>query len=161
MKSHHIGARVTLGETYWSLYDLTKQKNWIEAAQKHCAKAIELVNAGAESHTCLGTIENGTGKYEKGVERFLQATQLDPTNDQAYWHLAEAYQNLNQLEKAEETLKRSISVRPYLGMARSLVFAGDTAKARKSYKDFFELWKDADLDVPVLKQANAEYARLQ
>ena len=49
----------------------------------------------------------------------------------------------------------------YLGMARSLAFAGDTAKARKSYQDFFELWKDADLDVPVLKQANAEYARLQ
>lgn len=105
-------AEAGLGETYWSLYDLTKQKNWIEAAQKHCAKAIELGNAGAEGHACLGTIENGTGKYEKGVEQFLQATQLDPTNGQAYWHLAEAYQNLNQLEKAEETLKRSISVRP-------------------------------------------------
>jgi len=105
-------AEAGLGETYWSLYDLTKQKNWIEAAQKHCAKAIELGNAGAEGHACLGTIENGTGKYEKGVEQFLQATQLDPTNDQAYWHLAEAYQSLNQLEKAEETLKRSISARP-------------------------------------------------
>jgi len=67
---------------------------------------------GAEGHTCLGTIENGRGKYEKGVEQFQQALQLDPTNDQAYWHLAGAYQNLNQLEKAEETLKRRISVRP-------------------------------------------------
>src|SRR5208282_143755 len=37
---------------------------------------------------------------------------LDPVNDQAYRHLAEAYQNLNQLDKAEETFQRSISVRP-------------------------------------------------
>jgi len=105
-------AEAGLGQTYWYLYDLTKQERWIDAAQKHCAKAIELGNAGAEGHTCLGTIENGTGKYEKGLEQFQQALQLDPTNDQAYWHLAEAYQNLNQLEKAEETLRRRISVRP-------------------------------------------------
>jgi len=38
---------------------------------------------------------------------------------------------------------------------------GDTAKARTSYQDFFSLWKDADPDVPVLKQAKAEYAKLQ
>jgi hypothetical protein len=49
----------------------------------------------------------------------------------------------------------------YLGMARGFALAGDTAKARRACQDFFELWKDADSDVPVLKQAKAEYARLQ
>ena len=49
----------------------------------------------------------------------------------------------------------------YLGMARASAFAGDTAKARRAYQGFFELWKDADSDVPVLKQAKTEYARLQ
>jgi DNA-binding winged helix-turn-helix (wHTH) protein/tetratricopeptide (TPR) repeat protein len=49
----------------------------------------------------------------------------------------------------------------YLGMARGFALAGDTAKARRAYQDFFELWKDADLHVPVLKQAKAEYARMQ
>jgi len=34
------------------------------------------------------------------------------------------------------------------------------AKARSAYQDFFTLWNDADPDVPVLKQAKAEYARL-
>jgi hypothetical protein len=37
---------------------------------------------------------------------------------------------------------------------------GDTAKARAKYQDFLTLWKDADPDIPILKQANAEYARL-
>jgi len=49
----------------------------------------------------------------------------------------------------------------YLGMARGFALAGETAKARRAYQDFFELWKNADSDVPVLKQAKAEYARLQ
>jgi len=105
-------AEAGLGETYWSFYDLTKKKSWIDQAQEACSKAIDLGNAGAEGHVCLGTIENGTGEFEKAVEQFQQAVQLDPMNDQAYWHLAQAYQSLNQLEKAEDTLKRRIAVRP-------------------------------------------------
>jgi hypothetical protein len=39
----------------------------------------------------------------------------------------------------------------------------DAARVRAlaAYKDFFTLWKDADPDIPILKQAKAEYARLQ
>jgi hypothetical protein len=39
--------------------------------------------------------------------------------------------------------------------------AGDSAKAKTAYKDFLTLWKDADPDIPILKQARAEYAKLQ
>jgi hypothetical protein len=38
---------------------------------------------------------------------------------------------------------------------------GDTAKARATYQDFLTLWKDADSDIPILKQAQPEYAKLQ
>jgi len=38
---------------------------------------------------------------------------------------------------------------------------GDTAKAKIMYQDFLTLWKDADPDIPVLKQAKAEYAKLK
>jgi len=49
----------------------------------------------------------------------------------------------------------------HLGLARSYALSGDAAKARSAYQDFFALWKDADPDVPVLKEAKAEYAKLQ
>ncbi len=49
----------------------------------------------------------------------------------------------------------------YLGLARGSVLAGDPAKAGKAYQDFLTLWKDADPDIPILKQAKAEYAKLQ
>jgi len=48
-----------------------------------------------------------------------------------------------------------------LGAARSYALQGDTAQARTAYQDFFARWKDADPDIPVLKQAQAEYAKLQ
>jgi eukaryotic-like serine/threonine-protein kinase len=39
--------------------------------------------------------------------------------------------------------------------------SGDPGKARAAYQDFFALWKDADPDIPILKQAKTEYATLQ
>jgi eukaryotic-like serine/threonine-protein kinase len=49
----------------------------------------------------------------------------------------------------------------YVGLARASALAGDTAKARKAFQDFFAVWKDADGDIPILQQAKAEYAKLR
>ena len=49
----------------------------------------------------------------------------------------------------------------HLGLARAYEMSGDTAKAKTAYQDFFVLWKDADPDIPILKEAKAEYAKLQ
>ena len=49
----------------------------------------------------------------------------------------------------------------HLYQARAYVMSGDTAKARTAYQDFFALMKDADKGVPVVEQAQAEYARLK
>jgi len=48
-----------------------------------------------------------------------------------------------------------------LGLGRAYALAGDSAKSKTAYQDFFALWKDADPGVPILKQAKAEYAKLQ
>jgi DNA-binding winged helix-turn-helix (wHTH) protein/Flp pilus assembly protein TadD len=48
----------------------------------------------------------------------------------------------------------------HLGLARAYSLQEDRVKAHDAYQDFFALWKDADPDVPILKQAKAEYANL-
>ncbi len=48
-----------------------------------------------------------------------------------------------------------------LNLARAYVLQGDKTKARTIYQDFFARWKEADADIPVLKEAKAEYAKLQ
>jgi len=47
-----------------------------------------------------------------------------------------------------------------LGLARAYALR-DAAKARVASQDCFGLWKDADPDIPVLKEAKVEYAKLQ
>ncbi len=49
----------------------------------------------------------------------------------------------------------------YVWLARARSQSGDTAAARRAYQDFFAIWKDADPDLPILKQAKAEYAKLK
>ena len=49
----------------------------------------------------------------------------------------------------------------YLGLARAYKSSGDLQNSRQSYLDFLTLWKDADPDILILKEAKAEYAKLQ
>ena len=49
----------------------------------------------------------------------------------------------------------------HLGLGRAYALQGNTASAKSAYQDFFAAWKDADPDLPILKQAKAEYGKLQ
>jgi tetratricopeptide (TPR) repeat protein len=49
----------------------------------------------------------------------------------------------------------------HLQLGRAFALSGDTTKAKTAYQDFLTLWKDADPTIPILKQAQAEYAKLQ
>jgi hypothetical protein len=46
-------------------------------------------------------------------------------------------------------------------LGRAYALSGDKSKAKSAYQDFLRLWKDADSDVPLLKQAKREYADLR
>ena len=84
----------------------------------------------------------------------------------------EAYLTLHQgVEAAAEFQKildhRGIVVSDPIGalahlqLGRAYALSGDTTKAKTAYQDFLTLWKDADADIPILKQARAEYAKMQ
>ncbi len=48
----------------------------------------------------------------------------------------------------------------HLGLGRAYALSSDSTKAKTAYQDFFALWKNADPDVPILKEARTEYAKL-
>jgi hypothetical protein len=58
-------------------------------------------------------------------------------------------------------LNEPIGALARLGLARAYVLQADAAKARTAYQDFLTLWKHADPGIPILQQANTEYAKLQ
>jgi tetratricopeptide (TPR) repeat protein len=105
-------AYATRGEAKWDRYQTSKDSKWVAAAQTDCSKAIELANAGAEGHVCLGLLDGGTGENDRAVVEFQRALQLDSTSDEAYVGLARAYTALNKLDDAEKTYQRLIALRP-------------------------------------------------
>jgi tetratricopeptide (TPR) repeat protein len=48
-----------------------------------------------------------------------------------------------------------------LQLGRALAASGNAAKAKSAYSDLFALWKNADRNIPVLKDPRAEYSRLR
>ena len=65
------------------------------------------------------------------------------------------------LEHPGVVVNEPIGALAHLGLARAHAMQGDTSKAKAAYQDFLTLWKDADPDIPILKQAKAEYAHLK
>ena len=49
----------------------------------------------------------------------------------------------------------------YVYLGRAWKMAGDLPRSRKAYEDFFAFWKEADADIPILKEARSEYSKLQ
>ena len=56
---------------------------------------------------------------------------------------------------------RQANILPRLGAARAYALQGDTEKARSTYQEFLTLWKDADPDIPIMKQVKAAYNDLE
>jgi eukaryotic-like serine/threonine-protein kinase len=54
----------------------------------------------------------------------------------------------------------SVGALARLGLARAYALQNDSGKVRPAYQDFLTIWKDADPDIPMVRQAKAEYAHL-
>jgi tetratricopeptide (TPR) repeat protein len=83
-----------------------------------------------------------------------------------------AYLKLGRANEAVQAFQKILDLRPVstfdiavpaarLQLARAYALRGDKTQARIAYQDFLAQWKDADPDIPLLKQAKAEYAKLQ
>jgi serine/threonine protein kinase/tetratricopeptide (TPR) repeat protein len=113
LDSKYAQAYAALGEAYWLGYQEGQGgKDWMEKARSACDHAVTSTPKLADGYACLGRVNSGTGEYEKAVTQFQKATALDPTSDDAFRGLADAYQKLNKPAEAEATYKKAISLRP-------------------------------------------------
>jgi tetratricopeptide (TPR) repeat protein len=101
-----------LGDAYWKKYEATKDAQWVNDSREACEKAVSLDGKLAAARVCLGTLDAGTGSYEQAAEELQQAVQAEPTNDDAYRGLGQAYERLGKTAEAEKTYQRAIQLRP-------------------------------------------------
>jgi tetratricopeptide (TPR) repeat protein len=139
----------TVLKVYW----LPAVKAAIEIARGNSGQALNLLQASAP--------------YEMGSPPPFQTESLYPVYLRGEAYLvarqgsAAAFEFQKLIDHPGMVLNFPLGALARVGVARARVLAGDSAGAKKAYQDFFALWKDADLDIPVLKQAKAEYAKLQ
>jgi Flp pilus assembly protein TadD len=139
----------TLLKVYW----LPTVKAAIELSVNNSAQALVFLEAAAP--------------YELGTPPQLQLGTLYPAyirgQAQLMAHNGSAAVTEFQkfLDRRGVTINFPTGALAHLQLARAYAMAGDSGKSRTAYQDFFFLWKDADPDIPILKEAKAEYAKLQ
>jgi predicted Zn-dependent protease len=137
----------TLLQRYW----LPTIRGAIELARHNPAKAIDALQSVSYELIYDGFwADNLYAAYVRG-QAYLDARQGKEA--------AAEFQKL--LDYRSVVVNSPVGALAHLGVARAYMLQGDSARARAAYQDFLALWKDADPDIPILKQAKAEYAKLQ
>jgi tRNA A-37 threonylcarbamoyl transferase component Bud32/predicted Zn-dependent protease len=146
-------AKTNPSNTLLNFYWLPTIHAAIELDRNDVEKALEFLQAATP--------------YELGYSTPLSVGLMYPAYVRAEAHLrthqgneaAAEYQKL--LDHPGIVSNSATGALARLGLARAYVLQGDTAKARAEYQDFLMLWKDADPDIPILKAAKVEYAKLK
>ena len=148
------------------------------------AKALELASEVAKERPDNTLVQNVSlpfvqavvalngGKASKAIDLLKPALPYDNATTPDFYLRGLAYLKMGQGNDAAQQFQKILTLRyfapadplmsmAHLGLGRAYALSGDGVKSRAAYQDFFALWKDADPDVPLLKEAKAEYAKLQ
>ena len=112
------------------------------------------------------------GEPAKAVDVLKAGESYDKGTTDIHFTRGRAYLLNHQPAQAAQEFQAVLNLRgasigdPMMGLAqlylaRAYAQQNDAAKARAAYQDFLALWKEADPDIPILKEAKAEYAKLQ
>ena len=100
------------------------------------------------------------------MERWCTGDRIWACCTHAGWRIArkqgaQAVQEFKRLLDARSVYADPLLSLAKLGLARAYAMQGDKVNSRLAYQDFLALWKDADPDVPLLKEAKDEYVKVQ
>jgi serine/threonine protein kinase/tetratricopeptide (TPR) repeat protein len=148
--------------------DTLMQNYWIPtvraaiALQRHdSAQAIEILRVAVPYELAdPPPFSSGTmyPAYLRG-QAYLVLAQVTRSSSENAQHAGAEFQKI--IDHPGVIVNFPLSALSHLGLARARALSRDSAGARTAYQDFFALWKDADPDIPILKQAKTEYANLQ
>ena len=138
---------------------------WMEPGW-HCGKAfsgMRLRPAGTRwPHV---SFPNDLGAPHSSFDGFFGTLYPVYVRGEAYLAAHQAAQAAAKFQKILDhrgiVVSDPVGALAHLQLGRAFALSGDKTKAKTAYQDFLALWKDADPDIPILKQAKAEYAKLQ
>jgi tetratricopeptide (TPR) repeat protein len=93
-------------------YSYLQAPEWVDAAEKSCARAVQLDSNLPEVHHALGLLYSATGQFEAAESQFRRAIAQDKDLTEAYIGLARALSQRKLVQDAEETYRQAINARP-------------------------------------------------
>ena len=139
------------GNTYLKVYWFPVIEASIALAQQAPERAVVALEPSLPYE--LGSPPPGTAMYPPYIRGLAYLTEKNGP--------AAAAEFQKFIDHAKIVQNFPIAAIARLQLARAYALSGDTAKAKAAYQDFLTLWKDADPDIPILKEAKAESAKLQ
>jgi eukaryotic-like serine/threonine-protein kinase len=140
--------------------DTIVQSNYLPTI--HAAALLRRSNAGKATETLAAAAPYELGSIVETLNFVLYPVYL---RGEAYLAAKQGTAASAEFQKILDhpgvVRSEPIGALAHLQLGRSRAMVGDNVKARAAYKDFFTLWKDADPDIPILKQAKTEYAKLK
>jgi len=142
------------------------------ADQAEAARPDDEIIHSVTAPTIRALVALNHHQADKAIELMQQAKPYDRGNTESLYVRASALLMAGRGEEAAKEFQRVRDLRGAyvldffvacapLGLARAYAAEGDKEKARTEYQNFLAAWKDADPGLPLLKQAQAEYAKLQ
>jgi eukaryotic-like serine/threonine-protein kinase len=126
-------------------------------------RAVLEMNGGKAAQACA--LLQSTESYELGQPTFVSDLYPAYVRGQVYLKAHDGAAAVMEFQKLIDhpgiVLNFPTGALAHLQLGRAYILSGDKNKAKAAYQDFFALWKDADPDIPILKEAKAEYAKLQ
>jgi tetratricopeptide (TPR) repeat protein/predicted Ser/Thr protein kinase len=157
--------------------DTARAEKLVADSSKHLPNAT-LWNA-VQLPTIRAAVELARARPSRSVDYLVSALPYERANLEAIYLRGLAYLSLKKRAEAAAEFHKIVDHKgtswasvwryphwgqfyalSHLGLARSAALTEDAAAAKKAYRDLFDLWKDADPDLPVLQQAKVEYAKL-
>jgi tetratricopeptide (TPR) repeat protein len=146
--------------------DVTQAEALAERNER--AQPEDTLNQKVDLPLLRSIVARTQGDAAKAVALLAPLSQYEENCWQIPYHRAKAYLAAGENDKAAAELEKVLGHRGWLNwevfaplakldLARAYAAEGDREKSRKVYEDFFATWKAADPDIPILKQAKAEY----
>jgi eukaryotic-like serine/threonine-protein kinase len=161
---------ISAGDIYARTGDDAKAQQLLEQASRQ--RPDDTMLQSVQAQVIRAVVAMNHHDAEKAVELMKVAEPWDRANLESRYTRASALLMAGHANEAEQEFSGILTLKNFastdlslslaqLGLARAYAAANENDKARTAYQDFFALWKDADPDVPLLKEAKAEYAKLQ
>jgi tetratricopeptide (TPR) repeat protein len=151
--------------------DLAQAQSFGDEAAKQIPQNMPSISIWLQ--VMQAVIENARGDHAQAIQILQPAIRYESASIfWIPWLRGQAYLKLNQGAEAAAEFQKILDHRgwdpasilyplAHLNLGRAAMMQGDAAKARKSYQDFFALWKDADADLPILIEAKREYEKVK